>query len=634
MTRSLATIGNLRNTIFATLILLMFTASVVAQDNFGADMEPALPEVDARSVLEKSEAKAGETYRVAVVVSMEDPWHINSAYPHQSFLIPAELSFDTVPGVTPHTIAYPDGHDVMLMEEYMSVYSDTVVITFEVDIAKDAAGSIDLPITFFYQACDNNSCAPPDEIAVPLSILIGDNGQPVEAGLFTGGSAVDHGETAPVEQAVEPENDLQKLIDEYGFWGYFIALGVAFVTGLLLSFSPCTYPMIPITVSIFAGQQRSMGRGFVLSLFYVGSMAVIYGIMGLVVSLVGGVFGAWLASAPVVIGMVVIFVVFALSMFGLFELQVPSSIRNKLGTKTGGGGVAGAIVMGAVAALVVSPCVGPFVAGILVYIATSGNPFLGFLILFTFAVGLGTLFMLIGTFSTAINKLPNSGAWMETVKKFFGFILLLMAVYFLQPIVPVYVTALLFAILLLSFAVFGGGLDRLTSESGGFARLKKFLGILAFILGAYLLLGLLMTQGFIHAPASEWIGQFKSVDSQEKSLIPWEEGDLQTSLDRAKAEGKPVLIDTWATWCTNCKILEKKTFGNVDVANEAKRFFPVKVQLENQNTPITQDFMKRFGMKHYSLPTTLLLDSQGNVVKVLQGVVPPDEMIAAMQQVK
>jgi thiol:disulfide interchange protein DsbD len=426
---------------------------------------------------------------------------------------------------------------------------------------------------------------------------------------------------------------MQRLIDRYGIWGYFIALGLAFVTGLLLSFSPCTYPMIPITVSIFAGQQRSIGKGFVLSLFYVGSMAAVYGIMGLIVASVGGVFGAWLASTPVVIGITVVFVIFALSMFGLYELQVPAWLRQRLGARASAGGVGGSIILGVVAALVVSPCVGPFVAGILLYIATSGSPLIGFAVLFVFALGLGTLYVIVGTFSSAINALPGSGMWMEAVKKFFGYVLLLMAVFFLRAIVPTTITAIATGLILIAFAVFWGGLDRLTGESKFFPRLKKFLGIVALIVATYLLLGALIQSGLILPPLQELLPSGSGQTGEnEPDLIAWQ-SDLEQGLQQARTAGRPVLIDTWATWCANCRVLDKKTFHNVQVAAEARRFLPIKVQLEKSDSPITKDFMTRFGLKFYSLPTTLLIDSSGKVQRIMQGVVEPAEMLTEMRKV-
>jgi thiol:disulfide interchange protein DsbD len=333
-----------------------------------------------------------------------------------------------------------------------------------------------------------------------------------------------------------------------------------------------------------------------------------------------------------VLGIVIVFIIFALSMFGLYELNAPSALRQKLGTTKTEGGVFGSIVLGVVAALVISPCVGPFVAGILLYIATAGSPLVGFLVLFVFALGLGTLFVVIGTFSTAINRLPQAGEWMEQIKKFFGFVLLLMAVYFVQTLISQELTAVLTALLLIAFGVFGGGLDRLTSESGFFPRLKKFLGIVALILGAYLLLGTLFTQGFIVPAASTWLPRSStSAPAEETGITGWET-DLETGLARARAEDKPVIIDTWATWCVNCGVLERKTFSRPEVGVEAERFVPIKVQLEKAGSPETIAFMERFGMKVYSLPTTLLLDSQGNVRKIITGLIGPDELIAEMKK--
>ncbi|RKX24729.1 MAG: hypothetical protein DRP47_10930 [Candidatus Zixiibacteriota bacterium] len=629
----------LKHTIYLSLLLslLFLGSSTEAQidfldvDNQVSSLEEEL--VNVTSMISSSSLQKGETYRAAVVVDIKPDWHINSTTPYEDWLIPANLSIDTVDGITPHDIVFPEGHDEFLGEDKMSVYSGRTVVFFKIDVDDNISdGEYNLPLNFSYQPCNNKECRAPGTIDTTLSITVGVEGEPIHADIFS--DDADNGEPQEASTSANEENDLQDLVNKYGIWGYFLALGLAFITGLLLSFSPCTYPMIPITVSVFAGQKRSVGRGFFLSLLYVGSMATVYGIMGLVVALVGGVFGAWLASTPVVIGIAVVFVIFSLSMFGLYELQVPSSLRQKMGTGASGGGIMGSIILGVVAALVVSPCVGPFVAGILLYIATSGSPLIGFLVLFVFALGLGTLYVIIATFSSAVNALPGSGGWMDSVKKFFGFVLLLMAIYFLRTIVSPTVTAVITGLILIAFGVFGGGLDRLTGESGFFMRLKKFLGILALLIGGYLLAGTIISQGFILPPAMQWLsGNGTTGQEIETGLIDWEH-DLETGLERGLKEGKPILVDTWATWCANCRVLDKKTFGNPDVAKEAERFVSVKVQLEKSGSDMTKSFMKRFGMKQYSLPTTLLLDSRGNVKKIFQGVVEPDDIIAEMKKLK
>ncbi|PKK83516.1 MAG: hypothetical protein CVT49_08330 [candidate division Zixibacteria bacterium HGW-Zixibacteria-1] len=599
--------------------------------DFGNAQEEQLAEII--TVISNSSLQPGKTYDAAVIINIKENWHINSVKPFQDWLIPAELHIDTTNEFTPLNITFTGASTIFLLGENMSVYNDSVIIRFSLAVDENTAGGdYTVPVLFTYQACNDKECRPPMTLSDVIAVTVGVEGQPINQEVFAAKITFsDSGKPSPA--GAEQESDLGRLIEKYGFWGYFLALGLAFITGLLLSFSPCTYPMIPITVSIFAGQDRSIGKGFILSLFYVGSMAVMYGIMGLIVSLVGGVFGAWLASPAVVIGIAVVFVIFALSMFGVYELQVPYSLRQKLGTKQAGGGVGGSIVLGIVAALVVSPCVGPFVAGILLYIATYGSPIFGFITLFVFAIGLGTLYILIGTFSSAISALPGAGTWMETVKGFFGFVLLFMALYFLRTIISPVWFAVMAGLLLVAFAVFGGAFDRLTSEDGLFPRLKKYLGILAFLVGAYLLLGTMLGSGFLLPEGVSFAGGAMGNSSRvEEKLIPWKT-DLEMGLAEARSQGKPVLIDTWATWCVNCRVLEKKTFGNLEVAAESERFYPLKIQLEKSGTPETNDFMMRFGMKHYSLPTTLLLDSEGNVQRIMQGVVGPDEMIAEMRKV-
>jgi thiol:disulfide interchange protein DsbD len=622
---------------FATIIAAVAgSLTLMASVPPGLGQDPSGELVEVSTAFSISAAAPGHTYPAAVIVTIVPGWHINSAQPREDWLIAAKLAFDSINYLTPHSIAYPPAKKALLAGDTMSVYDGQIIVRFALTVAEQTpAGEYPIPVRFTYQPCDNRECRAPQTVTRNLKVTVGANGKPTSSHIFGDAQTTAQRDTTTSQTAsAAPESDLQRLIQTHGFWGYFLALGLAFGTGLLLSFSPCTYPMIPITVSIFAGRERSVGRGFIISLFYVGTMAVVYGIMGLVVSLVGGVFGAWLASPAVVIGIGVVFVVFALSMFGLYELQVPSSLRQRLGSAQAGGGIGGAMVLGVVAALVVSPCVGPFVAGILLYVATHGSPVIGFLVLFVFALGLGTLFVIIGTFSSAISRLPGAGEWMETVKKFFGFVLLLMALYFLRTIISPPVIAVLTGLLLVAFGVFGGGLDRLTAETRFFGRLKKFVGILAFLVGVYLLLGSMITQGLVLPPASEWLPQ--GANSKHESSAPkirWET-DLEAGLARAATEGKPVLIDTWATWCVNCRVLDKKTFGDSEVIAAAERFVPIKIQLETADSPMARDFMTRFGIAHYSLPTTLLLDSSGKVERVLQGIISPDDMVSEMSGIR
>lgn len=620
--------------LFIGLITIVSFSYIYSQSRFNNIYDDSLPHVEIQPLFSYASVTPGNNYNAAVIVNILPEWHINSATPNQDWLIPAELYVNTIEGLTPHSIRYPEGKNIELLGDSMSVYDNTIVIYFSVEISENLEyRTYSLPIIFTAQPCNEKVCLAPEKVESKLTIKVGEMGDAIYQNIFDNIPTYESTSQSVGEEYTQ-QSDIEKLINKYGFWGYIFALGLAFVTGLLLSFSPCTYPMIPITVSIFAGQERSIGRGFVLSLLYVGTMAIVYGIMGLIVSIVGGVFGAWLASPPVVIGIAVIFIIFALSMFGLYNLDLPSSFRNKLAKSRKGGGIASTMVLGVVAALVVSPCVGPFVAGILLYIATIGSPVFGFFTLFVFAIGLGTLYIIIGTFSSSISKLPGSGEWMESIKKFFGFVLLLMAVYFLRTLLTFEITALITGLLLLSYSIFGGGFDRLTKESKFFDRLKKFVGLLAFLISIYFLLSSLLVSGWVLPENLKWLSvDQNNSDTTNLNLIKWN-NDLEMGLDEAKEKGKPVLIDTWATWCINCKVLEEKTFDHPMIVNEVKkRFYPLKIQLEKSDSPETKVFMKKFGLKTYSLPTTLLLDSDGMVKKILVGVLEPEELKAEMDKV-
>jgi len=636
---------NLRLPQLTFLLLAMFmalTGSAAAglgdpqDDPFGAESGPILTTL---SYVSRDTVRAGDTLWLGVQINLAPTWHVNSARPREDYLIPTRLEYVAPTGFrSAGAIVYPPGHNVFLIGDTMSVYESGATILFSmIANASGTQGPVTITGTLHYQGCDDNSCVAPDQASVTWRSNFGPTSSPLKhAEIFaevirpSAATGDDVMTASPDISSVQEMSDLERLIAERGFWGYILAFGLAFGTGFLLSFSPCTYPMIPITVSIFAGQARGPGRGFFLSVVYVLTMAVIYGIMGVIVASVGGVFGAWLAHPVVVSLIVAIFIVFALSMFGLFEVQVPEKLRNKLASKGGGDGIGGVIVLGAIAALVVSPCVGPFVAGIMLYIATSGSALMGFAILFTFALGLGTLFIIIGTFSSSIQALPRAGTWMESVKRFFGFVLLLMALFFMRTLVSTELLALLTGLLLLGAGVFGGGFDRLTADSGFFPRLRKAVGVLCAIVGIYLLIGFLAYSGLIWPPLQLSDGIGAGTTQAEK--IPWQT-DLDASLSEARTAGKPVVIDTWATWCANCHKLDKHTWSDDAVAAEAARFVPVKLQLETNDSPQTQEFLKHFALKQYSLPTIILMDSGGRVRDIIFGYVDAEEMLSRMRAV-
>lgn len=237
-----------------------------------------------------------------------------------------------------------------------------------------------------------------------------------------------------VEQGLEGAGSrFQQTLDERGwFW----ALLLVFLGGIATSLTPCVYPLIPVTVGVFgATKTDSRLHALLLSLTYVGGMVVTYTALGVVAAMTGGLFGAALQSPWVIGGIALLFVALSFSMLGLFELRLPASLQNRL-SNAGRSGWTGALVMGLVAGLIAAPCVGPVLAGVLLFVAENREPLIGAVLLSTFALGMGVLFIVIGTFSGLVQRMPTSGTWMEVVKAVFAIIFIALAVFYLAPHFP------------------------------------------------------------------------------------------------------------------------------------------------------------------------------------------------------
>lgn len=233
--------------------------------------------------------------------------------------------------------------------------------------------------------------------------------------------------------AVENENDVGRILEEKGLWA---ALLLAFMAGLLASLTPCVYPLIPITIGVFgAGNAKTKREGFLLSLVYVAGIAVTYTLLGVTAAVAGSVFGSALQNPWVLFGIASLFIVLGLSSMGWFEIRVPGPLQTKL-SQTGGAGFVGAFLMGLVAGVVAAPCVGPIVAGILVYVAQQQDIAMGAILLLSFSLGMGQLFLLLGTFSSLISKIPTGGGWLDAAKVGFAALFWGVAIYYSRLIIP------------------------------------------------------------------------------------------------------------------------------------------------------------------------------------------------------
>ena len=395
------------------------------------------------------------------------------------------------------------------------------------------------------------------------------------------------------------------------------AAGAAFLGGLLVSLTPCVYPMIAITVSVFgANEAKSRIQAAGLSSVFVLGIAVMFTALGVGAALSGAIFGKFLSN-PYVVGVIaVVFLSMAASMFGAFELALPSSLNNRIAS-VGGIGFGGAFVLGLVSALVAAPCTGPVLTGILLWIAASHQVLLGTGVMFSFALGLGLPFFLVGTFAVS---LPKGGSWMLAVKWFFGVVLAIVALYFLRNVIPALQhvarpgslfaavsAALVAGSLVLAYVHVGA--EKRNAKHPTWSKPAKLTSIPMAIVGGFLLVA------WIQLPKAQlqWIGS-----EADGSRL-------------AQAEHRPLIVDFGAEWCGACKELASHTFADDKVRDEAGRFVAVRVDATDEDDPQVNAVKGKYRV--VGLPTVVVFDSQGKERARFNEFVPPDRFLAAIRAV-
>ncbi len=387
----------------------------------------------------------------------------------------------------------------------------------------------------------------------------------------------------------------------------------AFVSGVLVGLTPCVYPMIAVTVSVFGAREaRSRWEGAGLSAAFVLGIVAMFVPLGVAVGLSGGVFGSILNSTFVVVGISVLLFAMAASMFGAFDLALPASLNNRL-AQVGGIGMKGAFLLGLCCGPIAAPCTGPFLTGILAWIGRTGSAPLGALAMTAFSLGLGLPFFVVGTFAV---QLPKSGRWMVHVKSLMGVILIAVGLYFLAPKLPILTRfaspgwkftagagAAVVAGLLL------GAIHRSFEEPGAGIKIRKALGVLLASGGAFL-----MVAGYL----------------VPERTLSWERSGALEARSRAQREGRPFLVDFTAAWCTACHELDKATFAEPRVASEAGRFVAVKVDATDQDDPKVESAMKEFGV--IGLPTVVVFDSAGKEAARYTEFVEAPRFLAALER--
>ncbi|MEE8321913.1 MAG: protein-disulfide reductase DsbD [Gammaproteobacteria bacterium] len=428
------------------------------------------------------------------------------------------------------------------------------------------------------------------------------------------------------KQKISEQDSITRKLQEGSF---LVNIMTFFGFGLLLSLTPCVFPMVPILSGIIVGQGAVITtmRAFILSLIYVLAMAATYSVLGIV----AGSFNLNLQAASQNVWVISlfsgVFVLLALSMFGFYELQLPGRWQSGLAATSGrqqGGTIRGTAVMGVLSAIIVGPCVAPPLAGSLLYISLTGDALLGGLALFAMGLGFGVPLLVIGT--SAGNLLPKAGGWMDVIKRIFGVIMLGVAIWFLERILPGPVTLLLWATLLITSAVYMGALDKMEQQSS-WRRLWKGLGFVLLLYGAILIAGAVTGGRDVFRPLENL--SIAGVPQAEQTLaFKYIKGidELEEHLADAGFQDKPVMLDFYADWCVTCNEMEKYTFTDPGVQAALSNVILLKTDV-TKNDAADQALLRKFSL--FGPPAIVFFDRSGQerMAYRLVGFVEADEFI-------
>ena len=396
--------------------------------------------------------------------------------------------------------------------------------------------------------------------------------------------------------------------------------------GLLLSLTPCVLPMIPILSGMIVGRGAAMTRlhGFMLSVAYVLGMAITYALAGVAAGLSGAMLSAALQNPWVLGSFAVVFVTLAMAMFGVYELQLPANLQTRLSetsNKLPGGKYTGVFVMGMLSALIVGPCVAAPLAGALLYISQSRDGVLGGAALFAMALGMGVPLLAVGASAGAL--LPKAGPWMNTIKRFFGVLLLAVAIYLVSPLIPLAVEMLAWAALLIVTAVHLRVIDPLPQHAHGFQRFAKGIGVIALLAGTAFMVGAFSGAKDILRPLSGLVAGVTSAPGVPGTPVAGEPlfkrvttgAELDAALKAAAISGKPLLLDFYADWCVSCKEMERFTFADEQVKQRLAGMVKVQVDVTVNNAE-HQALLKRFRL--FGPPGIIFFDKNGKEINGLR----------------
>jgi thiol:disulfide interchange protein DsbD len=523
-------------------------------------------------------------------------WHINSDRPSSPDYIATALSVKPPPSVSVSSIQYPPAELIapaFSMGEKLSVF--TGAVTFRAELAEHGrikpAEELPFDLSLDYQACNDRQCLRPVTITKDVALQW-------PGGAASAGPLLKVYAQTPAAAASAGKN----LFARYGF-----ALGflMVFVGGLALNLTPCVYPLIGVTLAYF-GNQGGGGtrRVLILALLYVAGIALMFSAVGTAAALSGGLFGAALENPYVLAAIAAVMLLLAASSFGWFSLQAPTWMLQRAGAARPG--YMGSLAMGLGMGVVAAPCIGPFVLGLLLVIEHSGSALLGFATFFVLALGMGLPYIVLALAAGSIRSLPRSGQWLAWVEHLFGFVLIGLALYFIDPLIPGRLGTRLLPYYGAAAGIYLGFISPHGRQPRPFALFKGTVGTVS----AAVLIYLLLSAG----------------KSPSLAFEPYDTARLSA----AEAQHKPVLIDFGADWCIPCREMEYTTFRNPAVISEARRFVALHADLTHLDRR-NDDLVSEYRIQ--GVPTMVLLDGSGSVRKRMVGYIGPGEMLQSLKAV-